>query len=194
MTRSRSTWTSQRHRQRRGFTLIEVLVALVVGAVVMLGARLLLEGVGDSGRRIVRVAQRADRDANAERLLRSTVASLEWGSAEEGGARFGGDEHEARFTSWCDTPGGWQERCAVMISITCDSSAQPVSAALSLSGVGTEPVQVRAGFMRGELRYLADARDGGHWITKWDAGLSAPIAIGVILDRDTLVLRVGERG
>jgi prepilin-type N-terminal cleavage/methylation domain-containing protein len=178
----------------RGFTLIEVLVALAVGAVVVLGARLMLEGAADGGRRIARVAQGMDRDANAERLLRTTVASLEWGSAEEGGARFGGDEREARFTSWCDAPGGWQERCDVSIAVTFDSSATHVAGSLSLSRVGAEPVQIRDGFTHGALRYLADARDGGHWITKWDAGLAAPLAIGVILDRDTLVLRVGERG
>ena len=88
---------------RRGFTLIELLVALLVGATIVLGARLMLEGVADDARRITHFAQRADHERNAERLLRSTVGAIDVSAA--GVVAFEGDERAARFTSWCAVRG-----------------------------------------------------------------------------------------
>jgi prepilin-type N-terminal cleavage/methylation domain-containing protein len=185
---TRSDRRSHRLLRRRGFTLIELLVALLVAATAMLGARLMLEGVADDARRLTRLAQRTDHEANTERVLRATVAALDVGST--GAQPFGGDEREARFTSWCARPGGWQERCAVTLTITGDSAAR----ALVLTLPGAAPLRVRAGLKHGELRYLADAHDGGRWLRNWGMGLTAPLAIGAVLDADTLVLAIGERG
>jgi prepilin-type N-terminal cleavage/methylation domain-containing protein len=176
------------HSDRRGFTLIELLVALLVGATLVLGARQMLEGVADDARRVTSLAQRADRQANAERLLRSTVAAIDVGTA--GVQPFEGEERTARFTSWCARPGGWQERCVVTLAITGDSAA----AALVLTLPGGAPLNIRAGFRHGELLYLADARDGGRWLRSWSTGLIAPLAIGAVIGADTLVLAIGERG
>jgi len=173
---------------RRGFTLIELLVALLVGATIVLGARLMLEGVADDARRVTRLAQRADHEANAERLLRSTVAAIDVSAA--GVQPFEGDERTARFTSWCARPGGWQERCVVTLAITGDGAAT----ALVLTLPGGASLNVGAGSKHGELRYLSDARDGGRWLRSWSTGLIAPLAIGALIDADTLVFAIGERG
>ena len=62
------------------------------------------------------------------------------------------------------------------------------------------------GFRQGELRYLNSAASGGQWFRQWGRGITAPLAIGVILERDaagaitgdrsvdTLIVRIGERG
>ena len=177
---------------RRGFTLPELLVALFVGAVVVLGARLMLSGVADAARRIAREAQHADHDANAERLLRSIVANIEAGTAA---ARpFGGSAHEAHFGSWCDVPGGWQERCAVTLAITGDTSGADANRSLVLSIPADGQLHVRTGFARGKLLYLSDAHEGGLWFEQWGDGLASPLAIGVVIDADTLILSIGERG
>ncbi len=173
---------------RRGFTLIELLVALLVGATIVLGARLMLEGVADDARRVTSLAQAADHERNAERLLRSTVGAIDVGAA--GVQPFEGDERAARFTSWCAGPGGWQERCIVTLAITGDSAAT----ALVLTLANGAPLNIRAGSKHGELLYLADARDGGRWLRSWSTGLIAPLAIGAVIDADTLVLAIGERG
>jgi prepilin-type N-terminal cleavage/methylation domain-containing protein len=173
---------------RPGFTLIELLVALLVGAMIVLGARLMLEGVADDAHRVTSVAQRADNEANAERLLRSTVAAIDVSGS--GVQAFDGDARAARFSSWCARPAGWQERCAVTLTITGDSGAT----ALMLTLGGGAPLEIRAGSRHGELLYLADVRDGGHWVSSWNTGLTAPIAIGAVIDADTLVLAIGERG
>ncbi len=173
---------------RRGFTLIEVLVALLIGATIVLCGRLLLEGVSDDARRMTTFAQLSDHEENGQRLLRSTVMAIDVSAA--GAEPFAGDERLARFTSWCARPGGWQERCVVTLAITGDTAA----ASLMLTLAEAAPFNIRSGFRHGELRYLMDARDGGHWLRSWETGLTAPLAIGAVLDADTLVLVIGERG
>ena len=116
--------------------------------------------------------------------------------SESEGRRFGGDEQEAHFTSWCDTPGGWKELCAVTLSIRANDAAsgRRGTTALVLTLPASAPLSIRAGFESGELRYLVDAHDDGRWLTTWDVGLSVPIAIGAIVDRDTLIFQGGVRG
>lgn len=175
-------------RERCGFTLVEVMVALLVSGVVVLGARMMLEQLGDEATRILRYAAHTDRDANAERQLRALTRRLE--IATTASSEFGGDEQSAHFSSWCDVPGGWQERCAVTLAVDVQSEKHMLVARLSTG----EELIVRDRFERCELRYLKDASVGGTWFRSWGTGISAPIAIGVIVDRDTLILRIGERG
>jgi prepilin-type N-terminal cleavage/methylation domain-containing protein len=173
---------------RRGFTLVEVLVALVLAALVILGARGLLAGLSDSAARISRVARAADADANAERTLRALVGRLEIGTPDAG--LFTGDVRSAAFTSWCDTRFGWQERCRV--TLTADSAGEMRSLVARLST--GERLVLRRAVRELSFRYLADAATGGAWTQRWGAGLTAPVAIGVVVDGDTLIVRVGERG
>lgn len=174
------------HR-RRGFTLVEIVVALLVSAVVVLGARMLLEQLGDSTSRTVGNAARGDRDANGEQLLRDLVRRLEVGTP--GAARFAGEPDSASFSSWCDVPAGWQERCVVVIRV----HPSPIGTTLSLSATGIGSQQIRAAAQI-ELRYLDDAAAGGRWFRSWGAGITAPLAIGLLTGSDTTILRIGERG
>jgi prepilin-type N-terminal cleavage/methylation domain-containing protein len=171
-----------------GFTLIEVIVALVVSAIVLLGARAMLGETGDDALRITVQTQRSDRDANAERQLRGLVLHLELGAGES--SQFAGDPGRASFASWCDVPGGWQERCAVTLSLVPRSYGVALVAHTSVNG----DIVVRDSVRAGALRYLTRVSDGGEWIRVWGAGITAPLAIGVILDADTLIVPIGERG
>jgi prepilin-type N-terminal cleavage/methylation domain-containing protein len=175
-------------RRRSGFTIIEVMVALAVSGIVLLGARAMLEATADQAGRITRAAATADRDANAERTLRALVERLEIGTVP--GTEFSGDPATAAFASWCDVPGGWLERCAVTLGIERDSSGIALIARTSTGSV----IRLREGLRNGAIRYLDSPSAGGTWIRVWGAGITAPVAIGVFLDRDTLILRVGERG
>jgi prepilin-type N-terminal cleavage/methylation domain-containing protein len=84
-------------RRRSGFTIIELMVALAVSGIVLLGARAILETVADRAGGITRAAVAADRDANAERTLRALVERLEVGTGP--GTEFGGDGASAAFIS-----------------------------------------------------------------------------------------------
>ena len=173
---------------RRGFTLVEVIVALVVSAIAVLGARLLLERVGDATALIVREATASDAKANGERMLRDLVSRLETGTSDVG--PFVGSSDSARFTSWCDVPRGWRERCAVSLTVRPGDARDTLIVSTS-TGLAFSALDAPAPL---ELRYLNDVRAGGMWFSSWGAGITAPLAIGIAGARDTIILRVGERG
>ena len=173
-----------RREARAGFTLVELMVALVVSAVVVLGARQLLEQLGESAHRTVAAVARADRAANGERLLRDLAGRLEVGTSDA--ARFSGGPGETRFASWCAVPSGWEERCTVSLV------ARGSSLVASFGGADTLTLLTRDAPI--ELRYLDDPRAGGRWFTSWGTGITAPLAIAVISGADTMIVRIGDRG
>lgn len=176
----------QRSR-RRGFTLVEVVVAIAISAIVILTARMLLENLGNGAERIERAARDADQVANGERLLRALIGRIEVGVQNE---TFGGDEQSATFTSWCQSPRGWLERCRITVSIDTTSGSPSLTTTLP----GDDRVVLYRANHRLRLRYLVDPSAGGTWFVKWGDGLLAPRAIGVVADSDTLIIRIGERG
>lgn len=181
----------QRHEgrmSRAGFTLVEVIVALLVSAMVLLGARMLLEQLSENASRTIAAAGRADADANGERLLRDLAGRLEVGT--DGATQFSGEAHAARFGSWCDTPSGWPERCAVALVVREGRSGSAILATFA-SG---DSLTLLTRTVPIELRYLDDPRAGGRWFTSWGAGITAPLAFAVIAGRDTMIVRIGERG
>ena len=171
-----------------GFTLLEVVVALALSGLVLLGARLMLEQVGDGAERVSAAAAGADRDANAERTLRDLVSRIEVSS--RAGRKVTGNAQGVSFSTWCDVPAGWQERCDATLGLV---RAGPTNVlALAAPQVGVQPV--RRGFAKGTVLYLTDAAGGGAWVRSWSSALAAPLAIAVAMDGDTLILRIGERG
>jgi prepilin-type N-terminal cleavage/methylation domain-containing protein len=189
-----------------GFTLVEIMVAIAIGGLVLLGARALLEALADEEGHVAREAAIHDARANGERLLRDLVGRMEVGTTKSGS--FAGDPAEASFTSWCDAPAGWQERCRVTIAIEngseSDRESDGAGPALVARFPGGRRAVLRTGFRAGELRYLNSAASGGQWFRQWGEGITAPLAIGVLLQRessdvegfvvDTLIVRIGERG
>lgn len=173
-----------------GFTLVEVMIALMVIGVVLLGARAILGQLADDADRIAAAAVAADRDANGEALLRTIVGRLDVGPGADGATPFRGELRGARFHSWCEVPAGWLERCAASLGfITLDDG--PVLALRLSTG---EMVQLRRGFQNGEIAYLRKADAGGEWVGRWGASITAPVALCIVIDGDTTILRIGERG
>jgi prepilin-type N-terminal cleavage/methylation domain-containing protein len=175
--------------RRSAFTLIELLVAIMLSGIVLLAARALWESLAGSVDRLGVEAAANARVANGERLLRSLVGRLEVGTDES--REFAGDEWHATFTTWCDVPAGWQERCDATLAIEPDSGGTERLVARLSTG---EVIPLERGFRAGVLRYLNDPVGGGVWFRIWGHGITAPLAIGVITDRDTAIVRIGERG
>jgi hypothetical protein len=163
-------------------------VAITIASMTMLTARALLEELADDAQAIVRHASQADAEANAERVLRELVRRLEVGTDDS--THFMGHARIARFSSWCDVPHGWLERCAVTLAVDTRGREPVLAAALSTG----ELLVLRRGFTSGELRFLADAARGGTWFGSWGESITAPSAIGLVVDADTVILRIGERG
>src|SRR5882762_4216956 len=95
-------------RDRRGFTLVEVMVALTIGAVVVLLAHQLFAAVADRGKTLTAARTALDRAANARRWLDATFLSLDVGT--DGASGFEGRPDHLGFTAWLLTPDGWFER------------------------------------------------------------------------------------
>ena len=174
-----------------GFTLVEVLVALAVGSVVVLGAHGVFQTLIDHTDRTVATAMTADEDANGERLLRSLIGRIHM--AGPGMFSVVGNEREVRFGTWCDTPSGWQERCNAVITVR---PAEPPNAGVLITAIlsPTDTVPLKTGMLVARLRYLEDASNGGRWNSAWQRRPDLPLAIGIVTNVDTLLVRIGERG
>jgi len=176
--------------RNRGFTLIELVVALTVAALVVGVAHSLIVALGDGAAGLTEAAVNADSESNRERFLKGVVKRLNAGSLE---ATFDGTPDRARFKSWCNTPNGWLESCEVELTMAMVRSRSRFEVKVELQGQSQEFL-LASDFEAGVLRYLSDARLGGRWMTVWGESVTAPLAIGVVIDGDTTVLRVGDRG
>ena len=169
------------------------MIALALGGVVLLGAHALLTALADEAQRLPQDAAVSDRDENGERVLRALVGRLEVGTGQV--AQFSGEPSAARFSTWCDVPSGWLERCVVVLAIErVDSLAPDERALVARYPDGGQTVLMRRGVQADGLRYLNSAANGGEWFRTWGRGITAPIAIGILLPHDTLIVRIGERG
>lgn len=180
---------------RRGFTLIEIVIALLISAVLVLTGRQMLEVLTDESRRVEQAARLATIDANAERVLREIVGRMEIGSTVDRG--FGGTPRQVTFTSWCEVPDGWLESCRVSLALDSAETGVTLSLSMRIRGAADAPLTraiIAKGLEGGALRYLSSASDGGVWFHAWGQGITAPLAIGIILDRDTTIVPIGERG
>jgi prepilin-type N-terminal cleavage/methylation domain-containing protein len=174
-------------RGRGGFTLVEVMVAITISTLLLLGAHAMVEQVGASAEQISATAADADREANAERVLRDLIGRAEQPQA---GSEFTGTPLGARFSSWCEVAAGWLERCTVSLGIVRVGGAN----VLVIEVHGGTLIPLRRGFADGSVLYLRDAADGGRWLREWSSAVAAPVALGIVMDADTLILRLGERG
>ena len=179
---------SGRTGDRRGFTLPELMVAIVVSGLVLLGARATVDAVQVLAARSADAARETDRLRNGERVLRELVEGL--GTGEDEASHFAGDPSSARFLSRCDSPAGWTEPCAVRLTVEHRDSALVLMARVA----GAAPVELLRAAERLELGYLHDAAEGGQWFRSWGSSIVAPIAIGIRRDDELLILPVGARG
>ena len=178
-------------RSRTAFTLIEVMVALVVGTIVIAGVRSVLVTLLDQAERIESFAELHDAEANGERLLRALVREMDLGSTGE--ATFTGNEREVRFTTWCRVADGWKERCAIQLVALRPESVGGRAGVVALLPKGEVAMLLQTGSPP-EFAYLLDPGAGGSWVRRWGSGIAPPTALGIVTAQDTLILRIGERG
>ncbi|HWG35669.1 MAG TPA: prepilin-type N-terminal cleavage/methylation domain-containing protein [Gemmatimonadaceae bacterium] len=178
---------------RTGFTLLEVLVAVMIAAMLLLSADAVFEQLASSRDDTARSSVTRDRLQNSDALVKSWVRQIDV-SPTAGPASlphaFVGDASESRFTSWCVAAGGWEQACAVSLHTVADSTGVGV-VAVSSAGDSAR-IQMRDSTIA--LRYLSDAANGGHWVVSWPSGPTVPLAIGIVSPSDTIVYRVGARG
>ncbi len=197
---------------RRGFTLIELMVALALGGMVVLLAHRTFGVAAELGGRVAGRRQVHDRAMNARRFLAQAFGSLEVGTVRNTGFR--GLEDEVAFTTWLVDEIGASVRKQVTVRLDPTAGdAAPVESsdagAVWLLALVT-PVEggnalprdtlVLAPEVAGlALDYLLDFGTDAAWVREWRSPVSAPLAVRLRLTRDggavdTLLFVIGPRG
>ncbi len=154
--------------RRAGFTLIEVLVAVLLTGVVALVAHGLFSAATDGLRAVDRADLALARDMNARRWLSAAMLSAEAGQGGDG--PFEGRPNSATFSVLIATPHGWSELRTVRLAQSGDRFRATVGAeALTLA----EPVDSV------EFDYLVEPGADARWATTWISPVSLPLAIRV---------------
>lgn len=169
-----------------GFTLIEVLVALTIAGVVVVGARQIFTGVADGANAVATERRNLDRSSNARRWLKATFLSLE--------PPFEGRTGRVSFTSWQLTPGGWFAQQQTELGRNGPRLvATHGNAALELANNVTDVA----------FDYLLEPGTDSRWVREWVSPVSAPVAIRLRIATcghqkvgcvDTILFLVKERG
>jgi len=168
------------------------MVAALLAAAILLAADRVFEQLGMSRDTMAHSVAGYDRDVNARQALRAWIAQADVSPPPAGvtANTFGGTERAATFVSWCDVSGAWLTQCTVSLRVLQDSG-HTVVVATSSAG---DSVRIRPSYRDAGLRYLLDARHGGHWLDSWGQGPTVPLAIGLVSGPDTMVWRIGDRG
>ena len=179
-----------------GFTLVEVMVALTIGAVVVLLAHQLFAAVAERGKTLLAARTALDRSANSRRWLAATFLSLDVGTDGAGG--FEGRPDHAAFTTWMLMPDGWFERRQVTLGAEQGRLRAIVTPGTSIA-LADSLTEV-------EFDYLLEPGAESRWVREWVSPVSAPVAVRMRVTRagcgrqgagcvmDTLLFLIKERG
>jgi len=171
-----------------GSTLIELIVAMTVGAIVMLGTRQLFEQLSRSARSVAQYTAITSGQSNAEQLVRELVRRAEVGLELP---PFEGTTREMHFGSWCDAVGGWTERCLVHLSPNAEATEWTF--AEDTPEDSPHALRVKLGGVQRFIYYDA-SNEPRTWKVSWPRGNPLPLAVALVRASDTLILRIGYRG
>jgi hypothetical protein len=172
------------------------MVALTIGAVVVLVAHELFGAVAERGRMLTVARAALDRSANARRWLDATFLSLDVGT--EGTAGFDRRPDHAAFASWLLTPDGWFERRTVRLARDNDRLVASVAPG--------QPIALMDSVAELAFDYLLEPGAESRWVREWVSPVSAPLAVRMRIGRagcempdagcvvDTLLFLIKERG
>jgi prepilin-type N-terminal cleavage/methylation domain-containing protein len=180
---------------RRGFTLVEVLVALTLSALVVLLSHRVLTAVVDGAGRVREARQALDRQENARRWLTEAFGSLAVGAPV--GGSFEGLAHGVRFGTWLSSA----TRGFVPARVTLMVREGRLVAALD----GQDSLVLADSVQSVDFDYLLDPGANARWVREWLSPVTAPVAVrgrvarhavsgGAPEQVDTLLFLVGPRG
>jgi len=161
------------------------MVALALGAIVLVTAHRIASGVLDGVRRAEDTQTYLDRDMNGRRVLVEAFGSLDVGP-ENGG--FTGRSDRVEFATWERTASGWLVPTRRTLALRGDT----------LMLQGDARLDLRTSVTSLDFDYLLDPGANASWVREWISPVSAPIAVRVrVASRtsvDTLLFLVGPRG
>ena len=176
-------------RDRRGFTLIEVTVALLVGALVVTIAHALVAGVADRGRVLAAAREALDREMNARRWLQATLLSLDVGT--DSAAWLAGQANRVEFAAWERSPDDWFERRRMTLARQ--------DGQLVVTMIPGKSIALWDSVRDVAFDYLLEPGADARWVREWESSASAPLALRLRVTTaagrvDTLLLLIKARG
>lgn len=189
-----------------GFTLIEILIALTLGALVVLLAHLLFTGVAEGATRLAEARRALDREANGRRWLTEAFGSLAMG---EGAGPFGGQEHQVEFVSWQRNEHGWLLRTPVRLRLAAHqfvahSGEREITLADSVTALDFDYL-LESGNAGTDDSAATVPGENAQFVQQWISPVSPPVAVRIRIGYqgrgmgdegrvDTLLVLVGPRG
>ena len=167
---------------RRGFTLFEVMVALVLSGSAVLTAHALFRPVIDAAAAISSERGAIDREANSRRLLRSTLLSVEVGASNT--VPFAGHGDRLEVSAWMPTADGWFELKEVRIG-QAGSRLVLTAPDWGVATLGDSLSDVR-------FDYLVEPGINARWVADWTSPVSAPLALRLRVRRDSSTEAVAD--
>jgi prepilin-type N-terminal cleavage/methylation domain-containing protein len=177
-------------RLSRGFTLIEVMIALTLSALVVLLAHQIFTGVVDGVARLDSARAALARSANSRRWLIEAFGSLQAGVDSAG--PFEGHPDQVGFASWQRmAPSGLKRERILLHQVGNALVAQEGAGALVLAD----------SVSRVAFDYLLEPGANTTWAREWLSPVSAPLAVrirvayqGSSARADTVLVLIGGRG
>ena len=179
----------------RGFTLLEVVVALSAASLVVLVAHALFQGVADGSSRIEHARRSLDRETNAGRLLVELAGSID---VAEGAGGFDGRPEGVSFAAWHLSAAGTWRRSRI--------SLEGSAGALAVRGLPAGTIVLLDSVLDLDVDYALQTGTDAVWLRQWESPVTAPLGIRLRARRawrrefpgtapvDTILLFVGTRG
>jgi prepilin-type N-terminal cleavage/methylation domain-containing protein len=177
--------------RRRGLTLLEVMIALLVTGLVVVSARGIAEQLSISARaNVALIDTRLATVSREGELRRGFLLARE---SSDSALAFDGSLDRITWSTMCTVPRGWDETCRCNVRVAQQQDGHAFVRQCDTDGVDETLLTDSVGFA---ILYLADPTNGGKWYRQWGRSVSTPFAIGVVRFgvRDTLIVRVGSRG
>lgn len=176
-------------KTRLGFTLLEVLIAMLVASLAISAGAAMFLAFGSHAVRVGELTEEETRTRNAEstlvRLLRSGVPF------SDGAPPLIGTAGQLRWTSWCDAPDGGGELCSATLRLVSSGPASYQRVELTVASLGHDSEQEESRSVTvtqgaRALVYLADPSGGGVWVNSWSQR-EPPWAVGLVTQTDTIL-------
>jgi hypothetical protein len=173
-----------------GFSLLEIVLAIGIVAVVVTMAGVVMHTLGKGHTTLTQATHAHDREMNGWRMLRGLAARAELRVTGED--RFQGSENGMDLPTWCPSAGGWMERCLTSVFLGSAAGHERMRVVVG-NGTAFDVPLVDSG-AGPEFRFIRVSPDRLDWAPRWSSTSTLPSAVAIVSGRDTIVLRIGERG
>ena len=171
---------------RRGFSLVELMVAMVVASLVVILARAIFASAVDGIERLTDAARQMENQRLGMRWLESALLSLEVGPR---GSDFEGGPDRLSFSGWTMREHGWLERERIEVEVKAGNL-------VAVTEHGQQVIQPEVQSVT--FDYLLEPGLDSRWVTRWISPMSAPLAVRVRVGRtsqaDTMLFLIKGRG